>query len=40
VVYYKKDLQITSFMFAVLIVIAILGYLDWKKAYKKQLQPN
>jgi nicotinamide mononucleotide transporter len=38
IVYYKKHLQVTSFMFAVLIVIAILGYIDWKKDYKKQLQ--
>jgi len=37
VVYFKKDLQITAFMFAVLIIIAIFGYIDWKKDYKKQL---
>jgi nicotinamide mononucleotide transporter len=37
VVYFKKDLQITAFMFAVLIIIAVFGYIDWKKDYKKQL---
>ena len=37
VLYFKKGLQVTSFMFAVLIIIAIIGYLDWKKEYKKQL---
>jgi nicotinamide mononucleotide transporter len=36
VIYFKKGLQITSFMFAVLIVIAIFGYRDWKKEYRKQ----
>jgi len=36
VIYFKKDLQITAFMFFVLIIIAIVGYMDWKKEYKKQ----
>ena len=36
--YYKKHLQVTSGMFAVLVIIAIYGYLDWKKDYKKQVQ--
>jgi nicotinamide mononucleotide transporter len=36
VLYYIKGLQITAGMFAILIVIAIYGYLDWKKDYKKQ----
>jgi len=36
VVYFKKDLQITAFMFAVLIIIAVIGYIDWKKDYKAQ----
>jgi nicotinamide mononucleotide transporter len=38
VVYFKKHLQITAFMFAVLVIIAILGYIDWKKDYKKQVR--
>lgn len=36
VVYFKKNLVDTSIMFAILIIIAIFGYLDWKKVYKTQ----
>lgn len=38
VVYFLKHLQITSGMFAILIVIAIFGYIDWLKTYRKQQQ--
>lgn len=37
VIYFKKDLQFTSGMFFILIIIAALGYIDWKKEYNKQL---
>jgi nicotinamide mononucleotide transporter len=37
VVYFKKDLQITAFMFAILIIIAVFGYIDWRRDYRKQL---
>jgi nicotinamide mononucleotide transporter len=36
VIYFKKDLQITAFMFFILIIIAVFGYIDWRKAYKMQ----
>ncbi len=35
-VYILKDLQPTAFMYAVYVVIALLGYLDWRKDYKAQ----
>lgn len=38
VVYFLKHLQITSGMFAILIIIAIFGYVDWLKTYRKQQQ--
>jgi nicotinamide mononucleotide transporter len=37
VIYFKKHLEATSFMFIILIIIAIFGYFDWKKQYRKQL---
>jgi nicotinamide mononucleotide transporter len=37
VIYYKKHLEVTAFMFAIFIIIALFGYLDWKKQYKKQM---
>jgi len=37
-IYFKKDLVDTSIMFAILIIIAIFGYFDWRKEYKKQLE--
>lgn len=37
IVYFKKDLVVTSVMFAILIIIAIFGYLDWRKTYRQQL---
>jgi len=36
-VYIYKHLDLTAMMYAVYIIIALLGYLDWKKDYKKQL---
>ncbi len=36
-VYIFKHLDLTAGMYAIYIVIALLGYLDWKKDYKKQI---
>jgi nicotinamide mononucleotide transporter len=36
-VYIFKHLDLTAVMYAIYIIIALLGYLDWKKEYKKQL---
>jgi len=35
-IYIAKDLQPTAFMFAVYTLIALFGYLDWRKEYRKQ----
>ncbi len=35
-VYIYKDLHLTAIMYAIYVGIALLGYLDWKKEYKKQ----
>ena len=40
VIYFKKDLQITAGMFFILIIIAIFGYIDWKKDYARQANPQ
>lgn len=37
-IYIVKDLKPTAFMFAVYVVIALFGYIDWRKEYRKQLQ--
>jgi len=37
-IYIIKDLKPTAFMFGVYVVIALFGYLDWRKEYRKQLQ--
>lgn len=37
-VYIFKDLHLTAIMYAVYVGIALLGYIDWKKDYKKQLR--
>jgi len=37
-IYIVKGLQPTAIMYAGYVIIALLGYLDWKKDYKKQLQ--
>jgi len=35
-VYIFKGLDATAFMYAIYVPIALLGYLDWKREYKKQ----
>lgn len=37
VIYFKKHLVDMSILFAILIIIAIFGYFDWRKAYRQQL---
>jgi len=39
-VYIFKHLDATAVMYAIYVPIALLGYLDWKKEYKKQIAPN
>lgn len=36
-IYIFKDLHLTAAMYAIYIVIALIGYVDWKKEFKKQL---
>ncbi len=36
-IYLFKGLHLTALMYAIYIVIALIGYLDWKKDYKKQI---
>ena len=36
-VYIYKHLDLTAIMYAIYVAIALLGYIDWKKDYKKQL---
>ncbi|MDB5025879.1 MAG: nicotinamide mononucleotide transporter [Mucilaginibacter sp.] len=36
-VYLFKGLDLTAVMYAIYVGIALLGYIDWKKDYKKQL---
>jgi nicotinamide mononucleotide transporter len=36
-VYIFKHLDLTAFMYAVYVAIALMGYIDWKKIYKKQI---
>ena len=36
-VYLFKGLHLTAVMYAIYIVIALIGYVDWKRDYKKQL---
>ncbi|WP_158825911.1 nicotinamide riboside transporter PnuC [Mucilaginibacter lacusdianchii] len=35
-IYFTKGLQPTAIMFAIYAVLALLGYLDWRKDYRKQ----
>jgi nicotinamide mononucleotide transporter len=35
-VYIFKDLHLTAIMYTIYVGIALLGYIDWKKEYKKQ----
>ncbi|MBS1533020.1 MAG: nicotinamide mononucleotide transporter [Bacteroidetes bacterium] len=37
VMYFKKGLEFTSFLFIVYIIIAVNGYFDWRRDYRKQL---
>ena len=39
-VYIFKDLDLTAVMYAVYVIIAAIGYFDWKKDYKKQLKTS
>ena len=36
-IYFSKDLYATGLMYALYIVIATIGYLDWKKIYREQI---
>ena len=36
-VYVFKDLHLTALMYAIYVGIALLGYIDWKKDWKKQV---
>ena len=36
-VYIFKHLDLTAVMYAIYVAIAVFGYIDWKKEYKKQL---
>ena len=36
-IYLFKGLHLTAVMYAIYIIIALIGYLDWKKVYKKQV---
>ena len=36
-VYIFKGLDLTAVMYAVFVAIALMGYIDWKKEYKKQV---
>jgi len=36
-IYIFKDLHLTAVMYAIYIVIALIGYMDWKREYNKQV---
>jgi nicotinamide mononucleotide transporter len=36
-VYIFKGLNLTAIMYGIYVAIALLGYIDWRKEYKKQL---
>jgi nicotinamide mononucleotide transporter len=36
-IYLSKALQPTAFMFGVYAILALVGYIDWRKAYKQQV---
>ncbi|TWR24275.1 nicotinamide mononucleotide transporter [Mucilaginibacter achroorhodeus] len=40
IIYFKKDLQATSILFFILLIIAALGYRDWKREYQQQQPQN
>jgi len=35
-IYFIKELEPTAFMFSIYAVLALLGYIDWRKDYRKQ----
>jgi len=37
-IYIFKDLHLTAVMYAIYIVIALIGYVDWKREYNKQVK--
>jgi nicotinamide mononucleotide transporter len=37
-IYIFKGLHLTAIMYAIYVAIALIGYLDWKKDYQKQLE--
>jgi nicotinamide mononucleotide transporter len=39
-IYILKGLDLTAIMYAIYIGIALFGYIDWKKDYKKELKPE
>lgn len=36
--YYSRELYLSSVLFVVYIIIAVYGYLNWKKIYQKQVE--
>ena len=38
IIYGLKNLEAYAFMFVVYIVLAVIGYVDWRKVFKNQLQ--
>jgi nicotinamide mononucleotide transporter len=40
VIYGLKDLEAYAFMFVVYIVLAFIGYIDWRRVFRKQLKNN
>jgi nicotinamide mononucleotide transporter len=39
-IYISKDLQPTAIMFAIYALLALYGYIDWRRIYKQQLNTN
>lgn len=35
--YIHKHLSLTAILYFVLIILAIIGYLDWRKTYREQI---
>jgi nicotinamide mononucleotide transporter len=38
-IYIYKDLHLTAIMYAIYVGIALMGYIDWKRDYRKQCAP-
>ena len=36
--YFHKNLALTAVLYFVLVILAVIGYLDWKKTHREQLQ--